>query len=301
MLEDWNLPQLQQGRPAEQGLVDRRASMEASIAGREKLHEERPHIARHNTSKGGVGCIELGASDAPATVIYLHGGGFSLGHPRMWERYGARLADETGVRVVLPRYRMAPENPFPAALHDVVSVFVAVQNEQPGKPVVVMGESAGATLTASLLAAAAASGQPFPDGAIIISPVMDFSSSPDTSDSHADVDPWVSRESLKVLGDNYLQGHDPHDPLASSIFADMSGYPPIQLFCGGREVLLGDALTFARKLALANRNAEVQFIADAEHGWTFVKPLSPPAEMTMAHIVRFIRANCFCRSADSGL
>jgi acetyl esterase/lipase len=208
----------------------------------------------------------------------------------MWLRYAARIAEEAGVRVVLPRYRLAPEDPFPAGLHDVVAAFSVVAEEGGGKPIVVMGESAGASLTTSLLAAAAASGQRYPDAAIIISPVLDFSMDSTTYSSHAATDPWVSRDSIMAIRENYLQGHPQDDPLASPILADVSSFPPVQLFCGGREVLLGDTIAFAEKLACANRMVEAHFVADAEHGWTFLKPSSPAAKVTMAHILRFIRS-----------
>jgi acetyl esterase/lipase len=207
----------------------------------------------------------------------------------MWERYAARIAEEANVGVVMVRYRLAPEEPFPAGLHDVVTVFESLREERPDRPIVVMGESAGASLTASLLAAAEISGQPLPDAAIILSPVMDFALTSRTLDSHADVDPMVSRESLERIGENYLQGHSPADPLASPIHADMSSYPPILLCCGGREVLLGDTLAFAEKLALANRTAEVQIVADAGHGWSFTTPDSIAAQLTMDRVVHFLQ------------
>ncbi|MDG2004629.1 MAG: alpha/beta hydrolase fold domain-containing protein [Novosphingobium sp.] len=290
MSDLWNLPPEREGRPPDELLLEHRASIEKGIASRRALFEERAHIPRRDLTIAGVECIEVGEPDAPATLIYLHGGGFSLGHPRSWERYGALIADKANIRVILVRYRLATENPFPAGLRDVVSVFSALREVQQGKPIIVMGESAGASLTASLLAAAEASGQPYPDGAIIISPVMDFALPADTLDSHADVDPWVSRESLQKIGDNYLQGHPIEDPLASPIHADMASYPPIQLFCGGREGLLGDTLAFAGKLAVLNRNVEVHIVADAEHGWTFVKPDSSAAETTMTRVLRFIES-----------
>jgi len=288
MLESWNLPPLQDGCPPDDRQLEHRTAIEKSVASRKDQFAERAHIPRRDVTRNGVECIEIGAPDAPATLIYLHGGGFSLGHPRMWERYGAQIAEEANVRVIMVRYRLAPENPFPAGLQDVVSVFSGLLAEQQGKPIIVMGESAGASLTASLLAAAAASGQSYPDAAIILSPVMDFSLTSETLDSHASVDPWVSRESLENIGDNYCQKYPQDDPLVSPIHADMASYPPIQLFCGGREGLLGDTLAFAGKLALLNRNVEVHIVADAEHGWTFVKPESQAAKTTMARVVQFI-------------
>jgi acetyl esterase len=87
---------------------------------------------------------------AGVTLIYLHGGGWVVGDVETHDPLCRRVANETGARVVSVEYRLAPEHPFPAALDDAESVLGWLCTEDPGRPVGVAGDSAGASLAAGL-------------------------------------------------------------------------------------------------------------------------------------------------------
>jgi epsilon-lactone hydrolase len=290
-IDDWRLPPLRAGQPPSPDLEARRAGMSALVARSEPLHPERPHIPRREIELGGVPCHEVGDPDAGTVVLYLHGGGFMLGHPSYWVRYAARLAEQSGARFVLARYRLAPEHPFPAGLHDAISAYLAILAEGRAKRIVVMGESAGANLSAALIAAGIRSGQErLPDAAILLSPLLDLTLASDSYESHAALDPMVSRASCELIAAAYLQGHAPDDPLASPNFGDLARFPPTLYLCGGHEVLIGDALDFVGRLARANRPVEAMFVEGAGHGWTFVDPDSPGSRRSLDRIVAYLRA-----------
>ena len=290
MAIQWNLPPLRPSGPLDADVEARRTAMNAAIMAADPLHPELPHIARKEAKIGITTCWEVGdAASAGTIVMYLHGGGFALGDPKMWRRYAARIAQDAGVFLALVKYRLAPENPFPSAVHDVVSAYQELCERFPDKKIVVMGESAGASLTATLAVAALQNGARLPDALILISPLLDLRVEHSAYDSHAALDTMVSRESNSMIRRNYLQGHPETDPLASPVLGDLGKFPPVQFHCGGNEVLIGDATDFVSKMALAGGLVESHFVPGAGHGWTFTQPQSDAAKYTMGHILRYLR------------
>jgi acetyl esterase/lipase len=290
MPNEWKLPPLVAGQPADEEILAYRAKVNAVIAGASILHEERPEVPRRSMKIGDVLCHEVGSPEASTTIIYLHGGGFRVGDPAAWVRYAADIAAETSSRVVLPDYRLAPEYPFPAALYDAATVFRALAEQRGNGRLIVMGESAGGTLTGALLVAAIQNDhKPLPDAAIMISPLLDFSLGSITYQTHAAVDTGVSLASAQQIRRCYVQNVRTNDPLVSPLEADVSKFPPTQIICGGHEVLVGDATAFARKLAESNCTVEAHFFAGMTHGWSFIQPKLPESQATRRQILRFIK------------
>ncbi len=142
----WILPPLRQGQVADASLVERRARAAGASGSPAPAGE---------TMIGGVRCVavEPAGGGSGGVLLYLHGGGYRLGSPLAYLDYAASLAEATGWRVVMPFYRLAPEHPFPAALHDAVAVYRALAD---GRAIVIAGDSAGGGLTAALCQAATA-------------------------------------------------------------------------------------------------------------------------------------------------
>jgi acetyl esterase/lipase len=290
MPSGWKLPAERPGRPPDAELSALRAKTDALIARSSGLQQARPDIPRRKRTIANIECHEVGRPDADGTVLYLHGGGFRLGDPAMWVTYAAGLAEDAGVRLILPKYRLAPEHPFPAALRDVADVYAALVVELGSRPLLVMGESAGASLTASLTTAAIMNDYArLPDGLIMISASTDLSRKSGTYQTKAGVDTVHSRASAERSRDLYLQGYSYDDPLVSPIKADLSKFPPMQVFCGGHEVLIGDSTSFVEKAARSDCTVEAHFLSNMEHGWSFVSPDLPESRATARHVVRFIR------------
>jgi len=151
----WRLPPLRQGRPASADLEQRRTRAASAPPGEAPAGEQ---------TIGGVRCLLVGQESAAATILYFHGGGYRMGSPRAWLAYARRVATAADARLILPFYRLAPEHPFPAALHDAASVYQALTGEG---PVVVAGDSAGGGLAAALCIAAHEAGRT-PAGVILV-------------------------------------------------------------------------------------------------------------------------------------
>jgi monoterpene epsilon-lactone hydrolase len=277
----WDLPALRTGSPPPADLAERRAAMQ-TIA----VAPPAAGVERRDVAWGGIPSLVFEPESPRSTVLYLHGGGYRIGHPTMWVGFGSRLALETSSRVVVPDYRLAPEHPFPAALHDAAAAYDEALAS--GLPVVVGGDSAGGGLAAALTLACLGSARAVPRGLVLVSPWVDLTGRAATYHSRRDTDELFSLEAAEVAAAAYLQGTAADEPLASPLFADVTGFPPTLVFGGGDEVLLADAVEFSARLALAGVTVESHFVAAMQHVWVTIESGLPEQSAAFADVVRFV-------------
>jgi acetyl esterase/lipase len=277
------LPPLRPGTDADEELTARRA-MVAALAGQRR--EDGVSVQRRST--GGVdGVVCRPDSGAAAVIVHFHGGGYRLGSAAGSTAFGTRLAAATGCSVVLPDYRLAPEHPFPAALHDAAAVYDAlVANESDA--VVVSGDSAGGGLAVAVVVAALEAGVRAPDGLVLFSPWADLGVTGPSFTSRAGTDQLFSRDAAHAAAAAYLQGVDPRHPLASPLGANLAGLPPTLVFAALDEVLLDDAVALAAGLTHAGVAVEAHFVAGVQHVWPTVFPDLPESAAALAAVARFI-------------
>jgi epsilon-lactone hydrolase len=280
----WNLPPERAGIAAPESLVARRDGAATMMADKPVA----PGTTARDETIGGVGCVVCRPSAPTSTVLYLHGGGYRLGAARSWVSFATSVAAAADTQVVIADYRLAPEHPFPAALHDAAAVYDAVQADHVG-PLFVAGDSAGGGLAIALTVAAGQSGQSRPDGLIVLSPWADLTLRSETFTTRADTDQLFPRDSAVEAADSYLQGADPHDPLASPLLADLADFPRTLIFAGGAETLLGDGLSLCNALVTAGASVEAHFPAGMQHVWPTLFPDLPESIDAMAAITRFIK------------
>lgn len=275
----WHLLPERPGYPADAGLAERRARAGGNPADAAGVAE---------ADIGGARCLLVEPSRGAATgdILYFHGGGYRLGSPLAYIAYARRIADACGRRVVLPFYPLAPEHPFPAAINRLAAVFRALPDPA---GTVIAGDSAGGGLAAALCILAARAGQR-PAGAILVSPMLDLTGAGDSLVRNAARDPMFSREAVLDAAGLYLQGHDPADPLVSAAHADPADFPPVLVLTGGAEVLLDEALDFARKLALADCPVTLHVAAGMGHAWPLLAPDTPAAAEAIEAMASFARA-----------
>jgi epsilon-lactone hydrolase len=203
-------------------------------------------------SLGGVPVIFIDIDGvAPrGTIFHLHGGGFALGSARGSVGLASNLARKTGMRAVSIDYRLAPENPYPAALDDATTAYRALIEQVDGAgELVVSGESAGGNLAIELLVAGKAEQLPMPAAVMLFSPMTDLTVSGDSFSTKSAADPNISAEAIRTRVGDYLSGTEATDPGVSPIFADLTGLPPLLIQAGSHEVLLDDATRLAVKAA----------------------------------------------------
>jgi len=203
----------------------------------------------------------------PGTILYFHGGSYSLGSPETAMSLTGNLVARTGFRSFSVDYRLAPEDPFPAAIEDGVSAYRALldSGEEPAA-IAFAGDSAGGGLAVATCLAARDAGLPVPAAVVCFSPGLDLTRTGASVDGKAGIDPFFTRESLERTGALYLAGQDPRQPLASpAVVGDLTGFPPLLLQVGTNEVLLDDSTRMATRAHEAGVDVILDITADVPH------------------------------------
>ena len=275
-----SLPAERAGAPAGPELLERRAKFAATEI------DPALGVTVGDADFAGVPCRTVRTGDR-TTILYLHGGGYRMGSPEAYNAYAAALAAGAEATVVVPRYRLAPEHPFPAGLRDALAVYEELASATDG-PIVVAGDSAGAGLAAAVVVAADASDGRTPDGLMLLSPWLDLHCSSPFYETATDAFfPLATAESAR---DDYLQGAPASDPLVSPLLADHAGFPPTLIQVGGNEALVGDALGLAGSLAKANVTCTLEVVADQGHTWPLIYPDRGVSITSIESCVRFVRS-----------
>ncbi len=181
------------------------------------------------------------------SALYLHGGAYTAGTLPYAKRFGGELARTTGRAIFCVGYRLAPENPFPAALDDALTAYRHMLTRFAPEEIAIIGESAGGGLTFALLQTLKAEGLPMPAYAVAISPWMDLTMQR-TDPEREEKDPLLSREALLESAMLYAGGRPLDNPLVSPIHGDLHGLPPTLIFVGTDEILYGDSVALDEKL-----------------------------------------------------
>lgn len=228
-------------------------------------------------------------------LLYVHGGGYVMGSCASYRVVAATFARVAQARVLVLDYRLAPEHPFPAALDDCIAAYrwLLESGIQP-KHLVVVGDSAGGGLVLATLVSLRQAAIPLPAGAVLISPWLDMTLSAASYTTNAEADFIDSRDLLLEMRQRYLGERDPHSPLASPLFADVHGLPPMLVYAGSDEVLLDDAIHLAERLRHVGGSVELQIGEGFWHTWPVTAATRPFPEGTLAldHIGDFVRSHC---------
>ena len=184
---------------------------------------------------------------ANQVILYLHGGGYVAGGIDHAKGYGSVLAAQNSIAVLCPAYRLAPEHPFPAAPDDAMTAYQYLLDQgYRSSQIVLCGESAGGGLVFSLCLQCKAMGIPLPCGIVAISPWTDLTLSGRSYEKNRECDPSMTMERLQYYVSCYTE--DVNNPLASPLFGDLTGFPPVLMFAGGDEIMLDDAVVMNQKL-----------------------------------------------------
>ena len=222
-------------------------------------------------------------------VLYLHGGGYTCGSLDYAKGFAATLASECGVRVFCAAYRLAPENPYPAAVEDALTAFdYLLKKGYAPHQILLCGESAGGGLIYALSLKLKQLGRELPCGLIGISPWVDLTGSGASYETNRDNDPSLTQELLEFYAKCYTQ--DPTDPLCSPVRGDLTGLPPSLLFAGGDEILLDDARTLHDRLKAAGCRSKLIIAPGRWHAYVLYC-LQENMEQDMEEINRFLTQN----------
>jgi epsilon-lactone hydrolase len=229
---------------------------------------------------------------APDRVImYLHGGGYVMGSIETHRELVARLSKAAQARGLVLDYRLAPENPFPAAVDDSITAYrwLLAQGYKPER-IVIAGDSAGGGLAVSTLVALRDLGAPLPAAGVCISPWVDFEAEGESMTSRAAKDPLVTREMILNLAKMYLgEKGSLREPLAAPLNAYLNDLPPLFIQVGNSEVLLDDSTRLADKAKESGVDATLQIWDEMPHVWHLAAPILPEGQEAIDKIGEFVR------------
>ena len=217
------------------------------------------------------------------TLLYLHGGAWCLHLPRIYARFASILSDLTGMRVLLPEYRLAPEHPFPAGVDDCFAVYRWMLDQgYRQRPFALAGDSAGGSLSLVTLMRARDALLPMPDCAALLSPSTDLTASGPSMRYNAEADPMFAPAAIDLLPDQYCPGEDRRNPLLSPLLGNWHGLPPLLFHAGSTEMLLDDSVRAHDRATQAGVAAEIEVYFGLPHVWQMITWLPEARQATRA-------------------
>src|SRR5713101_8213441 len=241
---------------------------------------------------GGVPGERLeGPSPGNIVLLYLHGGGYFACSAETHRPITTFFALH-GFHVFAPDYRLAPENRFPAAVEDAVAFYRALLSAgYPPQNIVVAGESAGGGLTLSLLLSLRGAGVPLPAAAALFSPWTDLAATGDSIRTNTNRCAMFEGPDIGPSARYYLGDTDPRNPLASPLYADLAGLPPLLIHVGADEVLLEDSTRLAERARAAGVSVELKIWPIVPHAWQLAPHLIPEARQSLRESAAFLRVH----------
>jgi acetyl esterase/lipase len=272
--EDAVSTDLQQAREAWESLV---------------AHAEPPagtHV--RSVTAGGVQSLVVSArEDARPTVLYLHGGGYIVGSAFGYRSQAGAVAVAAQAAVLVPDYRLAPENPFPAALEDSLRAYRWLIRQTSPEDVVVVGVSSGGGLAMSLLLKIKEEQAALPGAAVLFCPWLDLAERL-PAESHAVEPPMPSKEEVRVCTNAYLAGHPLTDPIVDPLSADLTGLPPMLIQAATGDAQLADAKALAALARKHGVDARLELFPVDAHAfqlfWSFLPEAADAIDMAGNYI-----------------
>jgi acetyl esterase/lipase len=244
-------------------------------------------IESEEGSVGGVPGIWVRPQSAPAdrALLYFHGGAYVVGSTRAYVNFVGQIASHSGIPAFVVDYALAPERRFPAAIEDARRAYGGLV-EQGIRRIALAGDSAGGGLALALLSQVK-NAEPAPRSVLAISPWTDLALTSPSMRSRDSVDPIWSAAALAQMARHYLGNADPRNPLASPVYSDRRGVPPVLIHVGDAEVLLDDALRYAEGVD----GVEVHVWDGMLHGFPASAGILEAADAALDSIGGFIAAS----------
>lgn len=221
--------------------------------------------------------------------LYLHGGAYIMGSCNTHRFLASKLSRSTASRVLLPEYRLAPENPYPAAVEDALTAYRWLVNSGVSpENIIIGGDSAGGGLTLSTLLSLKEAGDQLPALVILLSPWTDLAGTGESMETRKDADPWLKPEASRATPVLYIRDLDPRDPHVSSIYADLSGLPPMLIHVGNDEILLDDSIRLVDRARAAGVEASLKIWDDMWH--VFQTFNIPEGQQSIEEIGEFVES-----------
>ncbi|MFN0120337.1 MAG: alpha/beta hydrolase [Blastocatellia bacterium] len=227
-------------------------------------------------------------TETPRTILYLHGGGYIFGSPEIYRPLMATLARMLRARVFALQYRLAPEHRFPAAIHDARQCWrMLLEQGINTDQTLLMGDSAGGGLAAALLTCIRDEALAAPRAAVLFSPWTDLAGTGASLRANSDSDAMFYEAGIHNAAGIYLGTASRTDPLASPLYADLGGLPPMLIYASDSETLLDDSIRLAEKVRQAGGGAQLRVAHRQPHVWPIMVGLMPEARAALDQVRDF--------------
>lgn len=231
---------------------------------------------------GGIAGEWMTADGVPtvATLLYLHGGGYFACTPQTYRAVTASFAI-AGFKTFAPDYRLAPENPFPAGLEDAVAAYRGLLETHSPQQLVVAGDSAGGGLSMALMLSLRERGMPLPAAAALFSPFVDLAATGESARTNSERCAMFDSESFGRAAQYYLGDRDRRAPLASPLYAELQGLPPLLIHVGADETLLDDSRRLAERAQKAGVKTQIKIWPAVPHVWQLFQRWVPEGRSSL--------------------
>jgi epsilon-lactone hydrolase len=236
----------------------------------DRVGKEPEGVTYAEVDAGGVPalwCIPAGCDDE-SVLLWNHAGGtvvFSMYSDR---KVAGHLATAAGIRALALDFRRSPENRFPAQQDDVEAAYrwLLSQGYRPDR-IAAGGHSVGGNFAVSLAIRLRDQGMPLPGAILSVSAWYDIELKNPTLKTHAQTDKVLSIASLSVFRESWLAGTGTkhNDPRVNMLYADLAGLPPINIYFGAHEVLVGEIREFAERAKAAGVDVSLHGVPGGQH------------------------------------
>ena len=234
--------------------------------------------------------IESRDAKTHKVILYLHGGGYVFGGLDSHREIAWRLAKQTGQRVLLLDYRLAPEHHFPAPVDDAYAAYCWLLGEgYNAENLIVAGDSAGGGLAVALALKLKDEGVQLASALVLMSPWADLTLSGATIDANDATDVMLSRGALQRFADIYLGDQDAAHPYASPLFGDLSDLPRTYVIVGDGEVLRSDSDRLAEGIEAAGGVVSLKVWPGMMHVFPVAARLIPEGRQAIQEIDHFLQ------------
>ncbi|MFF0217346.1 alpha/beta hydrolase [Streptomyces vinaceus] len=247
-------------------------------------------VVTRRTVLGGRPALD-GPAEASGHLLYLHGGGYIVGSPDTHAGLVGELARRAGLRATSVDYRLAPEHPFPAAVDDGLAAYRELLESTDPRELVMAGDSAGGGLSIATLLAAREAGLPQPAAVVVFSPWVDLTLSGASIHAKEGADPIFTEADVRAYADLYVGSGDRAHPLASPVFADLSGLPPLLVQAGANELLLDDAVRLAGRAGADGVEVTLEIAPGLPHVFQHHYGRLDEADAALDRAARFLTAH----------
>lgn len=230
-------------------------------------------------------------SNNSKVILYLHGGGYVAGSIAAYRDLVARISIVSNARTLILEYRRAPEFKFPNAIEDAIAAYkwlVSKENIDPNN-IIIAGDSAGGGLTLTTVTKLRDEGFPLPTALVLLSPWTDLAGTGESMKKNVKIDPFISTEMWRLCSKSYLGTVDPFNPLASPLYADLQGLPPLLIQVGTSEVLLDDSVRLAERARTAGVDVRLKIWNDMIHIFAIFAVFTPESRQAIEQIGDFIQ------------